>query len=157
MSGGSAYPALARTHAAARVQFCGSERAVVPHLFEGHIFAAAHDGIVIGQYAQFGARREGARQPLRETAPALAVPAFGQRQCGLSGGGQAGDAALGQREVDAADAAAFAGAKDIIDGAALQCIDAHRLPVERAAKRLRQFHIGQQPIAAGQKIAGDGF
>src|SRR5471030_1074742 len=127
--GGATDAALARPHAAACLQLGAAPAVVRSQLAVRHVFAAAHDGVVVGQCAHFGARREGARQPSRETAPVPAVLAGGQRQCGLSGGGQAGDASLRQRHIDAADAAAFAGAKDIVDGAALQCIDAHRLSV----------------------------
>src|SRR5471030_248463 len=154
--GSTADAALARPHAAARLQFGAAPAVVLSQLAVRDVFAAADDGVVVGQRAQFGARREGVRQPSRETAPALAVLDGGQRQGTLSGGRQAGDAALRQRQVDAADAAAFAGAKDIVDGAALQFIDADRQAVERAAERQRQLHVGQQAVAAGQQIAGDG-
>jgi len=73
----------------------------------------------------------------------------------LAAGRQAGDAALHQGQVDAAHAGTFAGAQDIGYAGVLPWIDAHRVMLQRAAQRQRQFSVGQQAIAACQVVALD--
>src|SRR5215469_1609682 len=61
--------------------------------------------------------------------------------------------AFRQRTIDAANPRRFARAKNIRDGRRLPAVDAHKSIFQFATERQRQFDVGYQMEAAGEKIA----
>nr|GEU28650.1 HTH-type transcriptional regulator PtxR, putative [Tanacetum cinerariifolium] len=160
LGGAAADASLARAHAAARLQLGAAPAGVHAQFAVAYVLAAAHDGVAGGQRGHFRPQRKCARQARGEFLPPVARPHRRLRRFFLAAGHQPGDASLGQRQVHAADARAFAGAIDAREGGLLPRVGAdHGLSVARgggAADRLRQFQVGQQAVAAGQVVAFHG-
>ncbi|VVO39564.1 hypothetical protein PS691_05608 [Pseudomonas fluorescens] len=120
----------------------------------GHVFAAAHQGIGLGQRLELRVEGEGFVQGIGETLPA------GTARPQLSGclvvtdGGMASDRAFDQCQFTATQAGAFARRVVIGAAAGLPGIDRERLAIEGAIQGLAEQGVGNQAEAAGQAIAG---
>ena len=147
LDGGAADAALARAHAAARLELRFAPSGAAADAAERDVFAAADERVVGGEGFQFGAECEGPFQRGGEAAVALE----GGRRAGArfvvaARGGEAGDLAFHDGEIESADARHFAGGVDSV--AVCWIIDA------AAAEERQQFGIGHEAEAAGQIIAG---
>lgn len=156
IAGGAADSSLAGAHAAAGLEFGFSGRFVMLKLRERDVFAAADDGLIVGESFQFIAEGEGFLQSCGEVVGSFAGAEEVSGGGGVFGGDVACDLAFDDGFVEAAYAGGFAGGVDVGEACLLSVIhrDGGLIACEIAAEQGGQFQIRDEEKTAGEIIAG---
>src|SRR5271157_4735727 len=150
----AAHAALTRSHAAAGLELGVAPSGAAADALEGDILAAADQRVVLRQALEFLAQGECPIERRGEPAVRLAGGEEGPRGIGLSRGGEPGDFAVHERQVEATDPGDCAGSVDAGNGGLLVVVHRDAELTQPAAQQGGKFDVGDQTEAAGQVVAG---
>ena len=121
-------------------------------MVKSNVFAAADDGVGVGDLPEFIAKLKSVFQLLSETASAAARAVKAPRGFVASCCRQTGDLPFHECRFQSADACDLTNGINSGDGSLLRFINAHMALLDFTPKQHRQFDIRHESKTAGEKV-----